>query len=92
MPAARPISEVRYTSKFAKVLRKMPLFVQGAFVAREQFVRENIFYPLLGTHKLGGKYKMFWAFTVVGQYRVMFAFLRDDAVVFVNIGTHAIYK
>jgi len=70
----------------------MPFFVQRAFMEKERFLRENVFHPLLNTHKLGGKYKMFWAFTVVGQHRVMFFFLRDHIVVLVNIGTHSIYK
>ncbi len=70
----------------------MPSFVREAFTAREVVFRKDAFHPLLETHKLKGKYRAFWSFTVIGQYRVMFAFLSDDTVAFVNIGTHSIYK
>ena len=52
----------------------------------------NAFHPILDTHKLHRKYKDYWAFTVIGQYRVMFAFISDDRVVFISVGTHSIYK
>ena len=89
---ARQIREVRYTSKFKKAFQKMPSFVRGACIAREAMFRKDVFHPLLDTHKLKGKYRTFWSFTVIGQYRVMFAFLSDEIVAFVNIGTHSIYK
>ena len=71
----------------------MPPFVRKSFLKKESLFLENPFYPLLETHKLHGKYKEFWAFTVIDQYRIMFAFLDNDADVgFINIGTHEIYK
>ena len=70
----------------------MPVFVQKAFINKERMFRENIFHPLLDTHKLNGKYKDFWAFTIVGQYRAMFSFLTQDMVALINIGTHSIYR
>lgn len=54
---------------------------------------QNPFHPLLETHKLHGKYKEYWALTVIGQYRVMFRFMDNERDVgFINIGTHEIYK
>ena len=59
---------------------------------REKIFRENPFDGRLDTHKLHGKYGEYWAFTVKGQYRIMFAFAGKDTIDFINIGTHEIYK
>ncbi len=66
-------------------------------VKNKAFVKENIFRinphdTRLDTHKLHGKYKDYFAFTVVGQYRIMFSFNKSGNVEFINIGTHEIYK
>ena len=71
----------------------MPKFVQDAFLEKEHLFLKDPFYASLGTHKLHGKYKDFWAFTVIGQYRVMFGFMEHKTDIgFINIGTHEIYK
>ena len=88
----RPIRKIYYTSKFKKSLAEMPRFVQQAFLKREGLFLHNAFHPSLDTHKLHGKYKEFWAFTAIGQYRVMFGFIATDKVAFINIGTHTIYR
>lgn len=70
----------------------MPKFVQEAFLEKEGAFLKNVFDQALETHKLHGKYKEYWAFTVIGQYRVMFVFLEKGDIGFINIGTHEIYK
>jgi proteic killer suppression protein len=54
--------------------------------------RENPFHPSLRTHKLKGKYKNFYSYSVTRDYRVLFRFLNGDKVIFYDIGTHEIYK
>ena len=61
-------------------------------IEKEMIFRKNPFDSRLATHKLHGKYKDYWAFTVIGQYRIMLAFVGKDLADFVNIGTHEIYK
>ena len=71
----------------------MPVFVRRTFLKKEGLFLQNPFDPLLETHKLHGKYKDFWAFTVVGEYRVMFKFMENKKDIgFVDIGTHNIYR
>lgn len=71
----------------------MPNFVTKAFLEKESLFLDNPFSPLLETHKLHGKYKDYWAFTVIGQYRVMFRIMENERDVgLINIGTHDIYK
>ncbi len=83
---------IRVSSKFKKSYKKLPKSVQGKAKEKEKFFRANPFDSKLDTHKLHGKYKEYWAFTISGQYRIMFAFINSDRVDFINIGTHEIYK
>ena len=86
------VRNIYYSSRFKKSLKRMPKFVREAFLEREGTFLEGVFDPALETHKLHGKYKNYWAFTVVGQYRIMFSFLGSGDIGFINIGTHDIYK
>ena len=83
---------IRVSSKFRKSYKKLPKSVREKAKEREQFFRANPFDSRLGTHKLHGKYKDYWSFTIINQYRIMLAFIGSDKVDFVNIGTHDIYK
>ncbi len=83
---------IRVSSKFKKAFNKLPLTVKIKAEERELLFRVNPFDPRLDTHKLHGKYKEYWAFTVTGQYRIMFSFSDKETVDFINIGTHEIYK
>ncbi len=84
---------VFYSSKFGKSLKKMPRFVQQAFLEKESLFLNNPFDSKLETHKLHGKYRDYLSFTIIGQYRIMFKFMVNKKDVgFINIGTHEIYK
>ncbi|MFN3851276.1 MAG: type II toxin-antitoxin system YafQ family toxin [Spirosomataceae bacterium] len=39
------------------------------------------------THKLSGKLKAFWSFSILYDLRVIFQFI-DENTVFIDIGTH----
>ena len=83
---------IRISSKFKKAYKKLPNYVKEKTKEKEKIFRINAFDAGLGSHKLHGKYKDYWAFVVVGQYRIMFAFINKDKIDFINIGTHEIYK
>ena len=70
----------------------MPKSVKTKAEEREKIFLKNPFDPRLDTHKLHGKYKDYQAFTIVGQYRIIFVFIDSNTVDFINIGTHDIYK
>ena len=82
------------TSKFKKSYQHLPTSIKEKAVRKEGIFRENPFHPSLDTHSLQGIYKGYWAFWVDDSYRIMFQFL-DTArtkIVFINIGTHEIYR
>jgi len=83
---------IRISSKFKKSYKKLPKIVKDKAKEKEKIFRANPFNTNLETHKLHGKYKDYWAFTIIGQYRIMFSFIGSDDVDFINIGTYDIYK
>jgi addiction module RelE/StbE family toxin len=83
---------IRVTSRFIKLYKKLPKSVKDKAKEKEKIFKINPFDPCLNIHKLHGKYKNYWSFTVVGQYRIMFSFAEQGIADFINIGTHDIYK
>ena len=49
---------------------------------------QNPFDPKLRTHKLTGKLKGLWSFSVSYDCRVIFRFINDREVLLIDIGSH----
>ncbi len=86
------ISKVEQSSLFENNFERLPKFIQKLAVNKDRIFRENAFHPSLETHKLGGKLKSDWAYSVNRDYRIHFYFVDEHTVVYLNIGTHDIYK
>lgn len=86
------IKKVEYADKFLRSAKRLPIRIFNQAEARERTFREDPFARQLGTHKLHGKEKGLWAFWVNLSYRIKFLFLNDEEVLFLDIGTHKIYK
>ncbi|MEK7161573.1 MAG: type II toxin-antitoxin system mRNA interferase toxin, RelE/StbE family [Patescibacteria group bacterium] len=87
----RPIKKIYYSSRFLRALKNLPVELKPAVVEREQIFRKDSFDPKLKTHKLSGKHKEHWSFSISYGYRILFRFLADDNVAFENVGDHSIY-
>jgi mRNA-degrading endonuclease YafQ of YafQ-DinJ toxin-antitoxin module len=85
------IVEVSFSSSFKRAFKKRIKgnadLEAGFWKKLEQFTVDP-FDPSLKTHKLSGKLKEFWSFSVDYDERVMFYFTEDEKVVFVDIGSH----
>ncbi len=82
---------IYYSSKFAREYRKLPRTVKRRAEAAEKIFRSNPFDERLRTHKLAGRLKTFWSFSVTTRYRIIFEFQDGDVVWFHSIGDHSIY-
>ena len=82
---------IRTSSRFRKAFKKLPKRVRDKTKEREKIFRTDPFDRRLDTHKLHGKYKEYWAFTIADQYRIMFTFAESNIIDFVDVGTHKIY-
>lgn len=83
---------IYYSSKFAKEYKKLPLKVKLLAEKREKIFRTDPFDPQLKTHKLTGKLKEYYSFSIDYQYRIIFEFADKNTIWFHSIGTHEIYK
>jgi len=61
-------------------------------VEKEAIFVSNPFNHQLRTHKLRGKMRGFWSFSVSYSYRVVFKFINKDTALFYDIGDHQIYQ
>lgn len=58
------------------------------FWERMEVFLNDPFSPQLRTHKLSGKLKGSWAFSIDDNIRVVFEFIDKDEVLLVDFGTH----
>ncbi len=83
---------VSYSTKFLKSASRLPKRIVELAERKEILFKSNTFHPGLETHKLHGKEKDIWAFSVDRKYRIKFLFLSSTHVLFVDIGLHDIYR
>jgi addiction module RelE/StbE family toxin len=50
--------------------------------------REEPFHPRISTHKLKGKQKEYWSFSISYSDRIVFRFINENDVLFADIGKH----
>jgi mRNA-degrading endonuclease YafQ of YafQ-DinJ toxin-antitoxin module len=84
------ITAVYYSSTFKKHAKKHP-HLKTKIIKRIEMFQSDPFNPSLKTHKLTGKLKGYYAFSVDYQTRIMFEFLDKDSVAMIDVGTHGIY-
>lgn len=84
----RKITRIKYTRKFLRSFSKLPHHIQVRTEERELIFKDNAFDPRLETHKLHGKDRENWAYSVDQSYRVKFMFQDEGNVLYINVGTH----
>jgi plasmid maintenance system killer protein len=88
----RPIGVVRYSSHFRRRLKKLNRDLAAEVAEREKQFRIDCFHPSLDTHKLSGKLKGFWSFSITRKYRILFQFISAHEAYFIDVDDHDIYR
>lgn len=83
--------KIYYSSKFAKEYKRLPKKVKNSAEEKEKIFRLNPFNTRLKTHRLSGKLKEYYSFSVDYHCRIIFEFVGKDIVWFHSVGTHEIY-
>lgn len=65
--------------------------VKLAAEKKEKLFRKDPYASSLKTHKLTGKLKGYFAFSIDYSYRIIFEFKVNNTVWFHSVGTHSIY-
>ncbi len=85
------MTEVAFSSSFKRVFKKR---IKGKSKLEEKFwdrvevFTQNPYDEKLRTHKLSGKLKELWSFSVEYDVRVVFYFVSDSKAIFIDIGKH----
>ena len=84
--------EIEYSPKFARQFKKLPKEAKESALKGEKLFRNDPFDSKLRTHKLHGRLKEYWAFSISHNYRIGFTFTDNNLVRFHAVGSHDIYK
>jgi mRNA-degrading endonuclease YafQ of YafQ-DinJ toxin-antitoxin module len=85
------IVEVSFSSSFKRAFKKrikVNVDLEARFWQKLEQFTVDPFDPSLKTHKLSGKLKEFWSFSVDYDERVLFYFAEGEKAVLVDIGSH----
>ena len=82
---------IRYHPQFKKSYKNLSPQIKLKAEVKEKIFRQNPFHPSLDTHKLHGKLKNQWSFSIDREFRILFEFNKSD-VILLDVGDHEIYR
>ena len=85
------ITKIILDDEFLEEFDRLPQTIQDRVVKMKKLLLENPMYPSLRLHKLSGPLYGLWSIRINRQYRLLFEPLENGDVLFVSVGTHAIY-
>ena len=84
------IKEITYTPHFKRAYQNLDISLQKKAEQREILFRKNPFDSLLKTHKLHGRLKDFYSFSIDRKTRIVFRFVGRAKAVFLDIRAYSI--
>jgi addiction module RelE/StbE family toxin len=87
-----PINKIYPTTHFIKAYKSLAEEIKVSSKRREEIFKANPFDSRLKTHKLKGRFKGYWSYSIDYQYRILFRFIDNETVLYHDIGTHDVYK
>ncbi|MBI5815407.1 MAG: type II toxin-antitoxin system YoeB family toxin [Nitrospinae bacterium] len=84
--------KIVYSPLFARQYKNLPENIKVIAEEKEVVFRSNPFDPRLKPHKLHGRLRDFWAFSLDRKHRIIFEFGEQGTVYFHSVGDHSIYK
>ncbi|NOY35500.1 MAG: type II toxin-antitoxin system mRNA interferase toxin, RelE/StbE family [bacterium] len=83
--------KIVHSPKFERAIKKLTASLVEKVIERTLLFEKDAFDPRLDTHKLHGKLKNQWSFSVDRKYRILFEFDGSD-VVFLDVDDHDLYR
>ena len=84
--------QIIYSPQFAKDYRRLDNLTKEKTEKKEIIFRRNPFDNRLKTHKLSGRLRDLWSFSIDYNYRIIFEIKSEKVIIFHAIGGHSIYK
>jgi len=86
------VIEIEYTSYFVRKFKKLDARLQDDIVEKIELFRDSQNHAALKVHKLTGRTKEQWAFSVNYSDRVVFHWSKDKQTAYLlDVGDHSIY-
>ena len=80
-----------FVPSFVKQLRKLEPALQNEVIEKLNLLQDSKNHMTLKVHKLNGKLKARWSFSVNYKYRVLFHKLSEDTILILSVGSHSVY-
>ena len=86
------IKKILYSSRFLRALKSCKGVDKEVVQQRSMMFQKDCFAARLKTHKLKGKYKDLWSFSITDTHRIIFRLYKDGTAEFITVGDHDIYR
>lgn len=83
---------IAYTPQFLRMFRKLERALQEEAVEKIMLFEEDPHHPQLKAHKLQGKLRKRYSFSINYQTRIVYTQLSSSEVAFLAIGSHDVYR
>lgn len=83
---------IRYKPSFVREFKKLPIELQEEALERIDLFKDAENHKKLKVHKLKGRLAGVYSFSVTYSHRIVFSYESKDAIVFLAVGIHDIYK
>jgi mRNA-degrading endonuclease YafQ of YafQ-DinJ toxin-antitoxin module len=83
---------MRHKPTFIRNLKKLPVEVVGEALQKIELFGDPAHHQQLRVHKLQGKLKGIYSFSVTYSHRIIFSYTDENSVDFLTIGTHDVYN
>jgi mRNA-degrading endonuclease YafQ of YafQ-DinJ toxin-antitoxin module len=84
--------DIVYSPFFIRKFNKLENGLQEDVFQRINLFKNRENHKMLEVHKLNGKFKEYFGFSVNYKFRIVFRYISKNEVLFTDIGDHDIYK
>ena len=86
------MTRIIYAPVFIKQLKKLNKDLQQEVIEKVELFKNEANHNSLKVHKLHGKFKDCYSFSVNYRFRIVFMYISAEEVAFMTIGDHDVYK
>jgi mRNA-degrading endonuclease YafQ of YafQ-DinJ toxin-antitoxin module len=84
--------KIHAAKQYIKSFKKLSKEIQILLIEREKIFIANPYDSRLKTHRLSGKLLHVWSYSVNYHYRILFKFINKQEVIYLDVGTHEVYR
>ena len=84
--------EITYKPSFVKSFKKLEMSLQEEAFEKIELFKHKDNHKQLKVHKLQGRLKDYYSFSVNYKYRIVFSYTTDAVADFKEIGSHDVYN